>query len=117
MPSSYELKLLPHISSLQPLDRSNYKRWANRILIYFEQLKINYLLFKDPPKSEIIDVNPVTPASGVSSIVVTPLPSKDKGKEQDDSDDMVQKYKKDNKLAKNMPLSWMVDFIFDLYYA
>ena len=41
---------LPDISKLEPLDGTNYKRWSQKLLIYYERLEIHQFLFTDPPK-------------------------------------------------------------------
>lgn len=41
---------LPDLSKLEPLDGSNYKRWAQRLLIFFEQLEIDYVLYENCPE-------------------------------------------------------------------
>ncbi|KAH6793866.1 hypothetical protein C2S52_004343 [Perilla frutescens var. hirtella] len=33
---------------LEPLDGANYKRWSQKLLIFFEQLEVDYVLFSDP---------------------------------------------------------------------
>ena len=50
MESSSLLKTLPDLSKLEPLDGSNYKRWAQRLLIFFEQLEVDFVLIQDCPK-------------------------------------------------------------------
>ena len=64
------------MSKIEPLDGSNYRRWSQKLLILFEALEVDYVLFEDPPA----DVNasesstPKTPATPV----VTPLPAETK---------------------------------------
>ena len=42
-------KALLDLSKLEPLDgtKPNYKRWSQKLLIFFEQLEIDYVLFSD----------------------------------------------------------------------
>ncbi|GKC07273.1 hypothetical protein Tco_0998883, partial [Tanacetum coccineum] len=52
-------KLLPDLSKLEPLDGTNYKRWSQKLLIFFEQPEIDYVLFQDfsePP----VNATPLT---------------------------------------------------------
>ncbi|KAL0411733.1 UNVERIFIED_CONTAM: hypothetical protein Slati_3763000 [Sesamum latifolium] len=43
-------KTLPDLSKLEPLDWTNFKRWSQKLLIFFEQLDVDYILFTDPPE-------------------------------------------------------------------
>ena len=60
-------KIIPDMSKIEPLDGSNYRRWSQKLLILFEALEVDYVLFEDPPA----DVNasesstPETPATPV----------------------------------------------------
>ena len=40
-------KTLPDVSKLEPLDGKNYKRWSQKLLIFFKQLEIDYMLYED----------------------------------------------------------------------
>ncbi|KAJ1424183.1 hypothetical protein SESBI_11852 [Sesbania bispinosa] len=40
---------LPDISKIEPLDGTNYKRWSQKLLIFFEQVEVDYVLFSDAP--------------------------------------------------------------------
>ena len=42
-------KSMAHLSKLESLDGNNYKRWAQKLLMFFEQLDIDYVLFNDCP--------------------------------------------------------------------
>ncbi|KAL0301506.1 UNVERIFIED_CONTAM: hypothetical protein Sradi_6427400 [Sesamum radiatum] len=44
-------KKLPDLSKLEPLDGTNYKRWSQKLFIFFEQLDVDYVLFQNPPKT------------------------------------------------------------------
>ncbi|XP_057451083.1 uncharacterized protein LOC130742989 [Lotus japonicus] len=46
---------LPDLSRLEPFDGTNFKRWSQKLLIFFEQLEIDYVLFEDPPQVPIGD--------------------------------------------------------------
>ncbi|KAL0458633.1 UNVERIFIED_CONTAM: hypothetical protein Slati_0490500 [Sesamum latifolium] len=58
-------KALPDLSKLEPLDETNYKRWSQKLLIFFEQLDVDYVLFTVTPVPE-------APAE-TSSIAITPV--------------------------------------------
>ncbi|XP_074306390.1 uncharacterized protein LOC141641635 [Silene latifolia] len=47
--SSVLAKTLPDLTKLEKLDGHNYKRWSQKLLMFFEQLEIDYVLFSDPP--------------------------------------------------------------------
>ena len=38
--------LLDH-PKLEPLDETNYKQWSQKLLVFFEQLEVDYMLFND----------------------------------------------------------------------
>ena len=40
-------KDLSDLSKVEPLDETNYKRWSQMLLIFFEQLKVDYVLFSN----------------------------------------------------------------------
>ena len=42
-------KPLVYLSKLEPLDGSNYKRWSQKLLIFFEKLEVDYVLVTDSP--------------------------------------------------------------------
>ncbi|TYK06658.1 ty1-copia retrotransposon protein [Cucumis melo var. makuwa] len=42
-------KILPDLSKLEPLDGTNYRRWSQKLLIFFEQLEVDYVLTTDLP--------------------------------------------------------------------
>ncbi|KAJ1389134.1 gag-polypeptide of LTR copia-type [Sesbania bispinosa] len=52
--------ILPDISRLEPLDGTNYKRWSQRLLIFFEQLEVDYVLFKE---------SPIIPSEGYAQVI------------------------------------------------
>lgn len=41
-------KFFSDLSKLEPLDGSNFKRWSQKLLIFFEQLEVDYILFNEP---------------------------------------------------------------------
>ncbi|GAA0147243.1 hypothetical protein LIER_06991 [Lithospermum erythrorhizon] len=90
----------PDLSKLDPLDDHNYKRWSSKVLIFFEQIEIDYVLVKDPPTLLVFDPVEQTP----------PLPVLVKKNE-----DEVTKYEKDNKTTRYHIVNHMIDNLFDLF--
>ncbi|KAA0043125.1 ty1-copia retrotransposon protein [Cucumis melo var. makuwa] len=45
-------KIPPDLSKLEPLDGTNYHRWSQNLLIFFEQLEVDYVLTTDLPSSD-----------------------------------------------------------------
>ncbi|KAL9241754.1 hypothetical protein vseg_015824 [Gypsophila vaccaria] len=41
-------RIISDLSKLEPLDGNNYKRWSQKLLMFFKQLEIDYVLFNDP---------------------------------------------------------------------
>lgn len=74
-------KLFPDLSKIEPLDGSSYKRWAWRLLIFFEQLEIDYVLNENCPEH---------PAESDTNIVQV----------DEDLEEKIKKYKKTNKLVE-----------------
>ncbi|XP_039046231.1 uncharacterized protein LOC120186344 [Hibiscus syriacus] len=57
-------KYILDLSKLEPLDETNYSRWSQRMVIFFEQLEVDYVLFNPPtivgaiiPSSDVIDTS------------------------------------------------------------
>ena len=75
-------KSMHHFSKLKSLDGNNYKRWAQKMLMFFEQLDIDYVQFMDCPAAKT--------ATGDSSS--SPFATVIKQNE-----DKILKYEKDNK--------------------
>ncbi|KAK4402405.1 Retrovirus-related Pol polyprotein from transposon TNT 1-94 [Sesamum angolense] len=88
-------KALPDLSKLEPLDGTNYKRWSQKLLIFFEQLDVDYVLFTTPPKPDV--------HTETSSIGLTPVTYEGTG-------NVKMKYDRDNKsanvLLEKFPPSW-----------
>ncbi|KAK9714978.1 hypothetical protein RND81_06G135000 [Saponaria officinalis] len=82
-------RIIPDLSKLEPLDGNNYKRWSKKLLMFSEQLEVDYVLFyKDPPK-------PVVPT--------------------DSNEKEIKKFEKDNKTARRHLLNHMTKTLFDLF--
>ena len=51
-------KNLPELYKIEPIDRTSYKRWSQKLLLRFEQLEIDYVLSSehlDDNTSQFID--------------------------------------------------------------
>ncbi|KAL0336725.1 UNVERIFIED_CONTAM: hypothetical protein Sradi_4884400 [Sesamum radiatum] len=44
-------RTLSDLSKMEPLDGTNYKHWSQKLLIFFEQLDVDYVLFQNPPET------------------------------------------------------------------
>ncbi|KAL9227788.1 hypothetical protein vseg_003439 [Gypsophila vaccaria] len=65
-------KIIPDLSKLEPLDGNNYKRWSKKLLMFFEQLEVDYVLFNDPPKPvETVTVE----STPLSLLLLSPMKS------------------------------------------
>ncbi|XP_074293549.1 uncharacterized protein LOC141620626 [Silene latifolia] len=93
-------KIVPDMSKLESLDGHNFKRWSQKLLMYFEQLEIDYVLFNDPPK-------PITP----TDVETTPPAAKDVKSNEEN----IAKFVKDNKTARCHILNNMTNTLFDLF--
>ncbi|KAJ1380628.1 hypothetical protein SESBI_45848 [Sesbania bispinosa] len=56
-------EILPDISKIEPLDGTNYKRWSQKLLIFFEQVEVDYVLFSDAPVIPEADVQAIVEAN------------------------------------------------------
>ncbi|XP_074271356.1 uncharacterized protein LOC141595289 [Silene latifolia] len=102
--SSVMSKTLPDLTKLEKLDDHNYKRWSQKLLMLFEQLEIDYVLFSDP-------LAPVKEAAAAVSVEDTPpVISVVKSNE-----DTINKFDKDNKTVRCQLLNNMTDTLFDLF--
>ena len=98
------LKSLPDLSKLEPLDGSNYKRWSQKLLIFFEQLEVDYVLLTDIPDDQ-----------PESAVLPSPLvtPPTDKTKKADA--EAKAKFDKDNKTVRGHLLNHMTNALFDIF--
>ncbi|KAL0380946.1 UNVERIFIED_CONTAM: hypothetical protein Sangu_0158900 [Sesamum angustifolium] len=72
-------RTLPDLFKLEPVDGTNYKRWTQKLLIFFEQMDMDYVLFQNLPETPAeASVLAITPAD-TSSIGMTK--SKDEAKQ------------------------------------
>ncbi|KAD3067345.1 hypothetical protein E3N88_35225 [Mikania micrantha] len=97
-------KVAPDMSKLEPLDGSNYRRWSQKLLIFFEYLEIDYVLFEDPSKFTQI------PATTIQ-IDITPARTSSSRPTAEE----IKKYEKDNKTVRGHLLNHMVNGLFDLF--
>ncbi|GAA0163189.1 hypothetical protein LIER_19115 [Lithospermum erythrorhizon] len=86
------------LSKLEPLNGKNYKCWSQNVLIFFEQIKVDYGFFNDPP----------APISLVSNEASYPTIDAIVKKNEED----IKKYDKDNKTARYHILNHMVNNLF-----
>ncbi|KAK9683745.1 hypothetical protein RND81_10G161700 [Saponaria officinalis] len=93
-------RIIPDLSKLEPLDSNNYKSWSQKLLMFFEQLEIDYVLFKDPPKPAVPTNVETTPP--VTAVVKS-------------NEEEIKKFEKDNKTARFHLLNHMTNTIFDLF--
>ncbi|KAL2230926.1 UNVERIFIED_CONTAM: hypothetical protein Sindi_1687000 [Sesamum indicum] len=83
-------KTLPDLSKLEPLDGTNYKRWSQKLLIFFEQLDVDYVLFQNPLE---------TPAE-ISTLAITAATISTEGTTTKSEAEAKLKYDRDNKTAR-----------------
>ncbi|KAL0404059.1 UNVERIFIED_CONTAM: Retrovirus-related Pol polyprotein from transposon TNT 1-94 [Sesamum radiatum] len=96
----------PDISKLEPLDGTNFKRWSQKLLIYFEQLDVDYVLFQNPPE---------TPAD-TSVLAITPSDTSMAATAKSE-DEAKQKFDRDNKTVRGHLLNHMNNSLFDLFVS
>ncbi|XP_021758404.1 uncharacterized protein LOC110723361 [Chenopodium quinoa] len=114
MNSNSQTRLYLDLSKVESLDRINYKRWSQRMLIGFEQVEVDYVLFKDAPK-------PIVQTNAMIEIPSTPIAG---NKESDPSQSTttvivnepeIKKFDRDNKFVRGHLLNHMKNNIFDLH--
>ncbi|KAK9672483.1 hypothetical protein RND81_12G103500 [Saponaria officinalis] len=82
-------KIVPDLSKMELLNRKNYRRWFEKILFYFQQYEINYVLFQEPQYTEESSTSEIVKPDNKSS--------------------------KDNRTVRDVMLHYMVDNLFDIY--
>ncbi|KAK4395917.1 Retrovirus-related Pol polyprotein from transposon TNT 1-94 [Sesamum angolense] len=93
-------KALPGLPKFEPLDGTNYKRWSQKLLIFFEQLDVDYVLFTTPPKPDVY-----TETSSVALSLVM----------YEATGNVKVKYDKDNKTVRGHLLNHMNNILFYLF--
>ncbi|KAH1114029.1 hypothetical protein J1N35_007407 [Gossypium stocksii] len=88
-------KYILNLSKLELLNGPNYRRWSQRMVIFFEQLEVDYVLF-NPPITE-----------GPGDSITIPRYS--------DVNATKVKFEKDNKMVRGHMLSHMANNLFDLF--
>ncbi|XP_075086185.1 uncharacterized protein LOC142168908 [Nicotiana tabacum] len=66
---------------------NNYKRWSQKLLIFFEQLEVDYVLFNEPPADIVSNTTNVADSSNITATVVADAAAK-------------KKFEKDNKTVR-----------------
>ncbi|KAK4400536.1 hypothetical protein Sango_1159700 [Sesamum angolense] len=97
-------RALPNLSKLEPLDGTNYKSWSQKLLIFFEQLDVDYALFQ----------NPLETPPEASVLAITPADTSTVGTAKSE-DEAKQKYDRDNKIVRGHLLNNMNNSVFDLF--
>jgi len=89
-------KTFSDLSKLEPLDGNNFKRWSQKLLIFFEQLEVDYVLFNEP------SMNGSNTTIDSSNVMVVDDVSK-------------MKFEKDNRTMTGHLLNHMTNPLFDLF--
>ncbi|KAA0052034.1 ty1-copia retrotransposon protein [Cucumis melo var. makuwa] len=103
------------LSKLEPLDGTNYRRWFQKLLIFFEQLEVDYILTtdlssSDPPATTSTSSDPESSTGPSTIVVVADQVKKDRVID-------LEKYAKDNKIVRGHLLNHISDPTFDLFVA
>ena len=64
-------KVLLNLSKLELLDRTKYHRWSKKVLNFFQQLEVDYVLITDPPSDPAVTIS--TPSSDLESSTSPPI--------------------------------------------
>ncbi|KAL0408252.1 UNVERIFIED_CONTAM: hypothetical protein Sradi_1759600 [Sesamum radiatum] len=97
-------RTLSNLSKLEPLEGTNYKQWSQKLLIYFEQLDVDYVLFQ----------NLLETPGEASVLAITPTDTSTVGTEKSE-DEAKQKFDRDNKTVRGNLLNHMNNSLFDLF--
>ncbi|KAA0039125.1 ty1-copia retrotransposon protein [Cucumis melo var. makuwa] len=106
-------KILPDLSKLEPLDGKNYRRWSQKLLIFFEQLDVDYVLTTDLSSSDPSTTTSTSSDPESSTGPPTTVAVADQVKKNQVIDP--EKYAKDNKTVRRHLLNHMSDPMFDLF--
>ncbi|KAK4406282.1 hypothetical protein Sango_0634700 [Sesamum angolense] len=87
-------RTLSDLSKMEPLDRTNYKRWSQKLLIFFKQLDVDYVVIQNPPETT------------ADTTTIGTTKSEDEAK---------HKYDGDNKTVRGHLLNHMNNSLFDLF--
>ena len=104
-------KALPNLSKLEPLDGTNYKRWSQKLQIFFEQLEVDYVLFSDFPSIQ-------TDSFGTSTVpYAKPVTTPPTAHAKRVDGELRTKYDKDNKTVRGHLLNHMTNTLFYLFVS
>ncbi|KAH6794775.1 centromere protein X [Perilla frutescens var. hirtella] len=103
-------RVLPDMSKLEPLDGSNYKRWSQKLLIFFEQLEVSYVLLSEMPNGDSDSAGASTGQSDEAADAATLISSTKVA-----DDDAKKKFQKDNNTVRWHMLNHMSNTLFDLF--
>ncbi|XP_074306309.1 uncharacterized protein LOC141641552 [Silene latifolia] len=91
------------LSKVEPLDGQNYKRWSQKLLMFFEQFEIDYVLFSYPPAAVTkIAASSVETTPPAIYVVMS-------------NEEAIKKHDKDNKTVRFHLLNLMSNALFDLF--
>ncbi|XP_011100540.1 uncharacterized protein LOC105178708 [Sesamum indicum] len=113
-------KTLSDLSKLEPLDGTNYKRWSQKLLIFFEQLDMDYVLFQNPPEttaeiSTLAITAAAIPAEGTTTKSEHETKLKYDRTTTKSEHETKLKYDRDNKTVRGHLLNHMNNSLFDLF--
>ena len=100
-------KLVLELYKIEPLDGTNSERWSQKLLLYFEQLEIDYVLTTDLP-----DDGKITADADFTELSTSVVP-KTSSIPLDDA--TKKKLEKDNKLIQSYILNNLANRLFDLF--
>ena len=104
-------KVLPDLSKLELQDGINYCQWSKKVLIFFEQLKVDYVLTTDPLSDPLVTI--LAPTSNLESSTSPPAIVIDQVKQVSTTD--LEKYAKDKKTIWGHLLNHKPNLMFDLF--
>ncbi|KAL0340363.1 UNVERIFIED_CONTAM: hypothetical protein Sradi_4553100 [Sesamum radiatum] len=97
-------KDLLDLSKQEPLDEMNFKHWSQKLLIFFEQLEVDYILFTNPLETP--------PKTSVAPTTIVIASQTDRSKKDDE---LKGKYDKDKKTVRDHLLNHMTNTLFELF--
>ncbi|KAA0056672.1 ty1-copia retrotransposon protein [Cucumis melo var. makuwa] len=108
-------KILPGLYKVEPLDGMNYRCWSQKLLIFFEQLEVDYVLTTNLPSSDLPTIISTSsdPESSTRPSTTVAVAVADQVKKDQVIDP--EKYAKDNKTVRGHLLNHMSDPMFDLF--
>lgn len=117
--ASVVARSLPDLTKLEALDGVNYKRWSQKLLIFFEALEVDYVLYEESPTER------ESTSASASAMGSQPLPSNGDQAAASEAETLVgvaarreeeiKKFEKDNKTVHGHMLNHMINGLFDLF--